>query len=72
MANVINDTVKRKATEILLTAFVSIGIAVLQNFLSANGVECGPIINPMEVGVVGGGLSTLKIAFQTVAKVAVT
>ena len=54
---------------ILLTGLVAAGIAFLQSIANANGIDCGPQINPENAGVIGsflrGGVSIAQLTKDT-------
>lgn len=50
--------------QVVLTALASAGIALLQGYLQARGVNAGPTLNIEDTGVIGGVVASGKIAIS--------
>lgn len=50
--------------QIVLTALASAGIALLQSYVQAHGVDMGVTLNPESTGAIGGTVASGRIAWS--------
>ena len=54
----------KEFASIALTALASAGIAMLQNYLKTNGIECGATLDPANTSAIGGGIAGAKMVLN--------
>ena len=55
----------KKLLEIFLTSLISAGIAFLQNYLKQKGLSVDVNVSPSETGLIGAGVASAKVAFNS-------